>query len=337
MFTHTYKSVEIVVPERRYQSLLEGWFDNLEEGVVKQAIRQIRWRELHPPLSWFRLVVECECPFKDDVEAYIRFRQQDNVDVIADAACKILNHFSKWIDLNGMDQETTIDDRTARITWSAQEVPTYDPTNLPPQERAQEEMNRQASHFLWLVHVSAQPTDEFVKSTVGTNIPFASAGVLLSGHLRMIRRFPLDFPESPVEKDRLLDNIMEHTADYVILLRLASHYNCRLPLVEHTLTAVEAFLRENAAHLPAWQKEFEFSERDDVELLSEEPFLTSERYEVLDSAFDRYRQALMTALQGRARELTEAINSFLSDLHVPNSPLAPEVDDQGEWWKRGNE
>jgi hypothetical protein len=86
MFTQERKSVEIIVPKRCYQSLIEEWFDNLEDGEVKRAILQIRWREIKPPLSWFRLVVVCQHPFKDEVEDHAQSREQEDVDVIAEAA-----------------------------------------------------------------------------------------------------------------------------------------------------------------------------------------------------------------------------------------------------------
>jgi hypothetical protein len=335
MFISEYKSVQIIAPERRYLALVQAWFDGLGEGDVKEAIRQIRWREMRPQLSSFRLIVVCRHPYADDVKAHAKSKEQEDPDVVAEASCKLLNRFEEWIEVAGMPRETVLDERSARITWSAQEVPYFDPDSLPPQERAQHDLNRQASSFLWLVHVSAQTGTDLVKSMVGTNIPFASTGLLLTGHVRMIRRFPPEFPDSETERDCLHENLLEHPADYVILMRLASHFGCRHALVARVLAAKDRFLREHAKSLPIWLAEYTRTEEEDF--VSDEPVVDPKLYETLDVACETYRHELVTATEGLENELADVLNSFLGELPVPDGPFAAELLDDGEWWKRGDE
>jgi len=337
MFAADYKSVQIITPERRYLRLLQDWFDGFKEGGVKAAISQIRWREMQPQLSWFRLMVECRHPHPEDVEVFRKSKEQDNLEVIESAAGKLVNRFENWINVSGIPRETMLDDRSVRITWSAQELPYFDPDNFRPQERAQYDLNRQASAFLWLVHVSAQSERDLVHSMVGSNTPFGSAGLLLTGHMRMIRRFPPGFPNSDAEKERLHDNIAEHPADFVILMRLAHHFGCGHELVERVSATINRFLAEHSDALTDWLKEYVRTEEEDADFLSSEAVVDSKIYASLDSACEIYRHALVTATEGREDELAEVLNSFLGDIPVPDGPFASEILDDGDWWRRGEE
>lgn len=120
-----------------------------------------------------------------------------------------------------MATDTIVDGRQARITWSAQELPYFDMESFNPQEKAQYDLNRQGLTFLWLVEVSAQEEKVLVGSMTGMNMPFTAAGLLLTGEVKMINRFPQGFPGTIEEKERLHDNLLEHPADFMILIRLA--------------------------------------------------------------------------------------------------------------------
>ena len=336
MFKATYKSMEIEAPEKRYLPLLQEWFDELPEGPVKAAIRAIRWREFQPQNTGFRLIVLCPHPFREDVTALEEARKQSDNDVLADVACKLMNRFEGWIDQAGMPRETTVDEREARITWSSLESPYFDLDSLPPQERAQHDLNRQTSKFLWLVYLSAQPKDEFVKSVYGTNIPFGSAGLLLTGRMRFVRRFPDNFPDSTEEVERLHDNILDEPDELVILMRLAHHMGRNQDVVTRSLAVIDRFLREHASSLDGWLKEYARTEEED-DFLSDEPITSAELYESLDAACESYRHALLEAVEGREQELTEVLNSVLPALPVPNGPFRREIEDEGDSWKRGEE
>jgi len=338
MFTSNYKFVEIIAPEKRYLALLQEWFDGLDDGEVKDAICRIRWRELNPKVSWFRLMVYCWHQRPQDIEAFIKAKQQDDVSVIEEAATKVLKHFDRWIEASGVPQETVLDERSARITWLAEGITYHDPETYSPQEKAQYEINRQASMFLWLVHLSAQPEAELLKYLVGSNIPFASAGLMLTGHVRLVRGFPPDFPDSDAERERLHASLWEHPADFIILMRLAHHFDCRQEIVTRVQAARDRFLLDNAKLLPDWLMEYERSEaEEDDPLCSTEPVLAPDFYESLDEACEKYRQELQEAVEGREQEIGEALNSFLEDLPKPHGPIADRLWDEGEWWKRGEE
>jgi hypothetical protein len=335
VFTSRYKTTEIVVPERRYQALVEGWFESLPESEVKSAIRQIRWRELRPQTPWFRLSVLCEHPYPNDVVAFLEAKKQDDVEIIGAAASKVLKQHDDWFRLSPMPLDAIIDDRPVKIDWAPQGITYYDPDTLPPQERAEHDLDRQATSFLWLVHVTAQTDVELVSSTVGKNIPFASAGLLLTGHVKMIRRFPERFPETDDEKDQLQENILEHPADFIILMRLAAHFGCELELVRRVIAQRELFLREQKAHLESWSKEYARYHLEDDFFVSPEE-LRSETYTTLEKACEGYSKWLIAALVGLEHEIPEILNSFLWNLPIPNTPFKDDLKDDGDWWKFGS-
>jgi hypothetical protein len=336
MFKATYKSVEIEAPEKHYLPLLQAWYDELPQGQVKDAIRAIRWREFQPQIAGFRLIALCPHPFREDVVTWEAARKQNDSEVLFEAATKLMNRFEGWIDRAEMPREITIDGRPAGITWSSQEMPYFDRDSLPPQERAQHDLNRQAARFLWLVKVSSQGKDEFVRAVYGTNIPFGSAGLLLTGQMRPIRRFPAGFPDSDAELERLRDNILDEPDEFVILMRLAQHMGCHQGVVARSLAAIDHFLNEHTDSLNEWLQEYERTKADD-DLLDDELFTTTELYGRLDAACEHYRHALLAVVEGHEPELIEVLNSFLPQLPVPESPFRREIEDETDWWKRGEE
>ena len=136
MFTVTYKSVQLTAPERRYLTPLQNWFDDLQDGEVKKVISSIRWREMRPPLSWFRLIVVCRHPHPEDVESLHSSEEQHDPEIIDSAAFRLLNNFEEWIEFAEMDRDTIVDGRQARITWSAKELPYFDMKSFNPQEKS---------------------------------------------------------------------------------------------------------------------------------------------------------------------------------------------------------
>ena len=332
MFKATYLSVEIEAPEKRYLPLLQEWYDELPDNQVKAVIGAIRWREFRPPIAAFRLIVLCPHPFPVDVTALEEARKQSDSDVLADAACKLMNRFERWIDQAGMPRETALDDREVRITWSSLESPYFDLDGLPPQERAQHDLDRQASRFLWLVHLSALRHDEFVKSIYGTNIPFASAGLLLTGRMRFVRRFPIGFPDSRAEVERLHDNILDEPDELVILMRLADQMGCKQGVVTRSVAVIDRFLREQAHSMEGWLKEYARSEEED-DFSCDDQINFDELYQSLELACDPYREALLIAIKGHEQELTEVLNTILPELPVPDSPFREEIEDEGDWWR----
>ena len=337
MFTANYKNVEFVAPERRYLSLLQAWYDALSDSDVKSAIRAIRWREMRPPIAWFRLVVLCSHPVPEQVTAYRKSKGGGDVDTIERTLTKAMNAFIEWVQQSDVPAETALDDRSAWITWSAIEMPYFDVENFSAQERAQYDLNHQASAFLYLVHLSAQEEEDFVKEMVGSNNPFGAAGTLLTGHVRAIRRFPPDFPGSDAEREQLHENLYENPADFLILMRLAHHFDCKLELVSQVHEARKSFLRENSVRIDGWLKEHARAEEEEDDFSGTEPVLDAATYDELDSAGEKYRQAFVTALEGREHELGDAVNSFLANLPVPDGPFAPELRDEGDWWKQADD
>jgi hypothetical protein len=336
MFTVTYKSVQLTAPERRYLTPLQNWFDDLQDWEVKTAISAIRWREMRPSLSWFRLIVVCRHPHPEDVESLRRSKEQHDPEIIDSATFQLLTNFEEWIESAEMARDTIVDGRQARITWSAQELPYFDMESFNPQEKAQYDLNRQGLTFLWLVEVSAQPEEVFVGSMTGMNMPFTAAGLLLTGDVRMINRFPQGFPGTIEEKESLHDNLLEHPADFMILIRLAHHFGCRQPIVKEAHAVRDHFLQAHAAHISKWRDEYNRVE-DTGDFLSSEPVIDPKIYELLDPACESYRQGLLKALQGHEEELAKVLLAFLPELPVPDGPLSQEPRDESDWWKTGEE
>ncbi len=342
MFNHTYKTIEILVPERRLLPLVKDWFDSLEDEEVKTAIRRIKWREMKPKSAWFRLYITSQHPNRCEIERYLNFRQQDREDETMRSALELVSHHANWIKSHGMPHATEMDGRTGHISWSPEELPNYDPESLPPQQRAQREINRQVSEFLGLVSVTAQSENEFISSVVGTNVPFLAAGLLIRGHakfpprhigdLQLRRRFPKTFPDGQMDTDLLHDNILESPADFVILMRLAAHYGCEHSMVIRVKAAGELFLRDNARYLNTWLTEHARLESDD-EFGSYDQLIDREVYVALDAACETYCRGILEAVRGQERDIPEVLNSFLMELPVPDSLLADDLLDDGDAWK----
>lgn len=158
MFSTLYKSVEIIAPERRYLSLLQDWHDGLRDGEAKYAICRLRWRELWPKVSWIRLLVSCRYPKPEDIKAFLRAKEQEDTTVIELAATRVLGEFDLWTRANGMPQDALLDDRSARLTWQAEGLTYFDPEAYSPQDKAQYELNREASMFLgWFITSGVVP------------------------------------------------------------------------------------------------------------------------------------------------------------------------------------
>jgi hypothetical protein len=75
------------------------------------------------------------------------------------------------------------DGREANVSWYPEELSPRDPDTLPPQKRAEHEIESNTQELLYLIHVTTQPLDEFVSSMVGTATPFMSAGSIAYGAL----------------------------------------------------------------------------------------------------------------------------------------------------------
>lgn len=329
MITSTYKNVEIVVPERRFQPLLEEWFDNLEDTEVKQAVRSIRWRELKPQQDWLRLYVYSQHPHPEEIEELKKVRDQSDTEIIADAAMKILNSHTRWVERSHVPTKATFDNRSVEVSWGAIECPFYDPDMLPAAERAQHELEDEADNHLRLIHLTVQPTEEFVGSIVGTNVPFFAAGQLFVGSLRLMNRVPADLIESSAQREELIERIHENADDFVILIRLAHHYGCRLPLVEKALKTMADFSIENSTHLSAWLAAHSQFEEENSNYV-----LPSDDYIHLDARCEIYRSDLAQVADGHELELIEAINSFLGELPIPDSPFKDDLLDDADWWKK---
>jgi len=336
VFTTIYKNIEFVVPEKFNRKSLEDWFDGLADTDVKESIVKIRWCELKPREEYFKIFVLCKHPYKDESDALEQARLADDDDSISKALDSLLCRFFDWIHVNEMPDETSVEGRAADISWYPLGLPLLHLDDLPAQERAQFDMNLHASDSLWLVKVTTDSEDGFVKATVGTNIPFISAGILATGRVRFLREFPNDFPASDLERECLYDAIYERTADYVGLIRLAAHFGSHAPLVTKILDAAENFKRGNAGRLEEWRKEYERTHSDEVDILGIEPYMDNETYCTLDEACEVYRRSLITATKACEHELPEILNSFLGKLPVPESSFGPEPEADGEEWKKSS-
>ena len=335
MFTFTYKSTQIVVPEKHYRTLVETWFDDLEESEVKRSVRRIKWKEMKPEKEHFSLRILCEHPFSEEVAKLVTARQGDDSEVILAAVEQILGKFGHWITPFTMPQAAIMNGREVDISWMPLEVPYYDPDDIPPQEKAMHEVNRQASRSLWMIHVATQPIEDFVKEKVGTNIPFVAAGNISTGARHLTRHFPENFPETEAEKESFAEWVTEHSADYVVLCRLAEHFGCDLPLIVRTREVIDEFIKTYFSHLTDWGRQYAITEEEDYDYIDSDPLVSADEYSVLEEAADHFRQALIEATQGREEEIAQMINSFLADLPIPDSPWKGDLEDGADWWKRG--
>lgn len=334
MFRSTHESVTVIVPEKRYQALVADWFDSLGEGQIKRAITQIRWKEFRPPRESFSLNVTTAHPFQEEAEIFIRERDTgESEEKVEEALERLSCRYNQWIGSAEMPKESSLDGREAEVNWTPNELPYFDLDLLPPQKRARYELDRQAGKLLRLVEVTNYSLEELVGEMVGSNQPFFAAGCLISNRMRILRRFPPDFPNSAEDQDLLRDRVSEDPTDFVTLMRLAKHYGCSLSLVKQVSDSVKAFLQHNAPHLPGWLAEIDkMNEFNDTS-----PTLDPGMYSALDVACDVYRQALIATLEEHETELAEAINSFLPNFPIPEGPFAEELRDDSDWWRDASE
>jgi len=321
--------MEIIVPEKHYRIMVEQWLESLDESPLKSAIIRIHWRELKPPRDWFRLTVITSHRFQDEVNRFLEAGRKADEEAADEASERLLSRHGAWIDSFETPKEAILDERTAEIDWWPEGLPYHDPDSLPPQERAQHELESQAADFLFLCHVSALPSELFVQEFVGSNTPFFSAGSILGPGARLVRHFPSDFPNSETAKERLHDHFFDHPADFIVFMRMAHHYGSRLGLVCRALATRDAFLRQNKHNLSKWLNAYRLTICED----ESHAILDVAWDAVLDQACEYYRAEIIEALRGHESELPEALNSFLPKLPIAEDPFAAELREESDWSK----
>ena len=199
------------------------------------------------------LTISCQHPFAEFAAGLEASKQTGDESQMTRALERLHAAFLIWARIWGAADDMVLDGEPARISWMPVELTRNDPEERSPEALALNEMNGRIGCCLSAIFATEEPGGIERCKYEGSNDPFMSAGVMLTGDIRvMLRRFPAAFPRDEAEAECFRENLVESTEFFLTLVRMAQRARHRSMLMSKLLGLFAAFSDEYRGDLARW-------------------------------------------------------------------------------------